>query len=264
MHSLLYAINIGTLAAWLSVSGASTVALYIKKQDRLPELKTHQVEEIVVSEGELMDVEMQAGGSAPSVEVDAENNQETLQQQEAATPEAPEVAPDIPEMPQLAETEPLPDVPALPEAKPDPAPSPDSVSVPKPKPVAAKASHNRATQTTRGTDRPVARRTESGTGTGTGSSNSSGAGSGDTGAARFAGGRMPKPTYPGNARRQGVQGTVRVSITVDESGTVVSSSIVSATNPMLNDSSILSTVNRWKFRPGARATRIAPINFTLN
>jgi len=263
MHPILYSINIGTLAAWLSVSGASTVAYCIKGQERLPLLKKHEMEEIQISEGELMDVEMLAGGSAPTQEVDAENNEELLQEQEAATPEVPELAPDIPELPELAETEPLPEVPDLPEPTPEP-PKPEALPAPKPKPVAPKASVKRAEQTKRGTDRPVARRTESGAGNGTGSGSTGGAGSGDTGAARFAGGRMPKPTYPANARKQGVEGTVRASITVDESGRVVSCHIVSASHPALDDRAILSTLNRWKFKPGARATRILPIKFTLH
>lgn len=264
MHSILYAINISTLAAWLTVSSASTVAYFIERPERLPELKKHEVEEIQITEGELMDVDLFAGGSAAAQEVDAENNEEILQQQEAATPEVPELAPDIPELPEVAETEPLPEIPNLPEPKPEPAPTPDAISAPKPKPVAAKASTKRAEQTKRGADRPVARRTESGNGTGSGSGTTRGAGAGDTGAARFAGGRMPKPSYPAGARKQGVEGTVRASITVDESGNVVNCSIVSATHPALSDSSILSTLRRWKFKPGARVTRILPIKFTLN
>lgn len=263
MHPILYSINIGTLAAWLSVSGASTVAYCIKSQERLPLLKQLELEEINSTEGELMDVEMFAGGSAPTQEVDAENNEETLQEQEAATPEVPEIAPDIPELPELAETEPLPEVPDLPEPTPEP-PKPEAIPAPKPKPVAARASNQRAEQTKRGTDRPVARRTESGAGTGSGSGSNAGAGSGDAGAARFAGGRRPNPGYPANARKQGIEGTVRASITVDESGRVVSCHIVSASHPALDDRSILSTLNRWKFKPGPRATRILPIKFTLH
>ena len=263
MHPILYSINIGTLAAWLSVSGACTVAYCIKSQERLPLLKQLELEEINSTEGELMDVEMFAGGSAPTQEVDAGNNEETLQEQEAATPEVPEIAPDIPELPELAETEPLPEVPDLPEPAPEP-PKPEATPAPKPKPVAAKASNQRAEQTKRGTDRPVARRTESGAGTGSGSGSNAGAGSGDAGAARFAGGRRPNPGYPANARKQGIEGTVRASITVDESGRVVSCHIVSASHPALDDRSILSTLNRWKFKPGPRATRILPIKFTLH
>lgn len=265
MNSILYAANIGTLAAWLSVSGASTVGIFVKSQARLPVLKVQDGQEIQVTEGELLDIEMFAGGSAPAQELDVENNEETLQEQAAETPEAPELAPDIPEvpdLPEIAETEPLPEVPDLPEPK--PRPSADTVNIAKPRPPAPKASVKRSDDARRGTDRPVARRTESGSGTGSGSGSNRGAGSGDTGAARFAGGRMPKPSYPANARKQGVEGTVRVSITVDESGTVVSASIVSASHPALNDRSILGTINRWKFRPGARATRIAPIRFTLH
>ena len=75
---------------------------------------------------------------------------------------------------------------------------------------------------------------------------------------------MPKPPYPANARKQGIEGTVRVSITLDENGNIVGASIVSCSHPLLNDPSIESAMRRGKYRPGPRATRIIPIRFTLN
>ena len=266
MSPLLYAINIGTFAAWLSISSASTVALLVIRPDRLPELLTHGREELVIVDGDLMDVDSFAGGSSSQTEVAEENNDELLEQQEAVTKEISEIVPDVPPVPEVAEIDPLPEIPQLPER--ELKPTEDTVNLakskPKPKAEVARSSIKRGETTKAGTNNAVAKRTTSGSGTGQGSQGTSGAGSGSSGAARFAGGRKPRPPYPSSAQRQGIEGTVKVSITVDESGAVVSASIISASNSMLNDRAIISTLNRWKFSPGRREVYTQSIKFTLN
>jgi protein TonB len=265
MNSILYAANIGTFAAWLGISGASTVGILVHGSPlRLPDLLKAEMPAIVMTDGEFMEVDMFAGGSAQASEVDTENNEEVIHQQEAATPEVPEITPEIPEIPEISDMEPLPEVPELPEpeAKPEIKPSEDTFSVQKKTPTTPRASVKRSETRTQGSDRPVAKRTESGSGTGSGSANNSGAGSGERGSGRISGGRTPRPPYPSAARKQGIEGTVRVSITFGESGEVLSCSIVGASHPSLNDSSILSTIRKWKV-PGRRGSATLPIRFTL-
>ncbi len=260
MNSILYAANIGTLAAWLSVSGASTVGMLVPPPPQhLPELKKHELPTFVFTDGEFMEVDMFAGGSAATSEVDMHDNQEMVHAPEAATPEVV----DIPDAPEVVETEPLPDVPDLPEEKPELKPSQDTFAVAKKSAPAPKASVKRSENRRPGSDRPIAKRTESGSGSGSGSGSNTGAGAGTAGKDRMSGGRTPKPPYPSMARKNNIEGVVKVSITFGEGGEVTGCSILSASNPALSDPSILSTIRKWK-KPGFRGTHSVPIRFTLN
>lgn len=265
MNSILYAANIGTLAAWLGFTSASTVGMLVPPPPQiLPELKTLDLPVIVMTDGEFMEVDMFSGGSAQASEIDVEDNSETVFDQEAATPEIPEITPEVPEIPEIADEQPLPEVPELPEPAPKPElkPSRDTFEVAKRKPSPPRAAVKRSESTTRGSDRPIAKRTQSGSGTGSGNAGNSGSGAGERGAGRISGGRTPRPPYPSAARKQGIEGTVRVSVTFGEGGEVLSCSIVSASHPSLNDSSILSTIRKWKV-PGRRGNATLPIRFTL-
>ncbi len=59
----------------------------------------------------------------------------------------------------------------------------------------------------------------------------------------------PKPHYPHNARRRGVEGYVTVRYTVTKSGGVTNVGIVSASPSGIFNSAALSAVKRWRFRP---------------
>ena len=265
MNPLLYAASIGTFAAWLGVTGASTVGILVPgKPQTLPELKTVEMPDIVMTDGDFMEVDMMSGGSAATSEVAEEDNQEEVFAAEAAVPDIQEITPDVPEVPEIAEVDPLPEVPELPEPeKPQPKPSENTFAIEKKKEPVARKPVVRRTETSRpGSNRPVARRTESGTGSGSGNASNSGSGAGEHGSGRISGGRTPRPTYPAAARKQGIEGTVRISITFGDSGEVLSCSIVSASHPSLHDQSILSTIRRWKV-PGRRGTSILPVRFTL-
>ena len=262
MNSILYAASIGTFATWLGVSGASTVGMLVHgKAQVLPELKTVEMPDIVMTDGEFMEVDMFAGGSAATSEVAEQENQEQVFQREAETLEIPQ--PEIPEVQEIAETEPLPEVPELPEPeKPQPKLTEDTFAVARKAPSAPKAAVKRTETARRGANRPVAKRTESGSGSGSGNANNSGAGAGDKGQGRISGGRTPRPPYPASARRQGIEGVVKVAINFGDGGEVLSCSIVSASHPSLNDASILSTIRRWK-QPGRRGNCTLPIRFSL-
>ncbi|MCW1886521.1 energy transducer TonB [Luteolibacter flavescens] len=260
MSPLLYALNIGTLAAWLTVAGASSVACVIKVAERLPELL------VILSDETEVAITPMAMGSAPPA---AEESADDAMAEDSATAEIPEIpevpeVPEIPEMPdipEMADLEPLPDIPDLPQKT-----SPDGTE--RPKQPAAKPANNRPKTSTNRTT--AGRKTnggsangQSGRGTGTGNGTAQGSGDSPVGADRWAGGRMPKPTYPASARSAGLQGRVTVTFTVDERGYVVNTRVSSSTNPIFNEAA-LAAVRRWKFRPGVRATASRPIVFQLN
>lgn len=266
MSPFLYALNIGTLAAWLTVAGASTVACVIKIVDRLPSLVDiqHLLDLDVSAEVNLGDM---AKGSAPPSDPTEEISEETAPQEQIA--EAAEVVPDVPEelpeIPEIAEMEPLPEIPDFPEPSPEPPKvvSPKTESAPKPRPAVARQATGTARENVTGA-RKATSNGESGNGTGRGSGTTPGSGSGAVGEARWAGGRMPSPRYPAEARRAGQTGRVIVSFSVDEAGNVVQASIKSGCSyPLLNEEA-LRCVRTWKFRAGARASANKPIVFRLN
>jgi protein TonB len=253
MHSILYALNIGTLATWLSVCGAGSIALVVKSGD--VDFEAMQVPKVEDSEGPDLDfdLEQMAAGSAaptdpevPAAEKEESPEEEVLRELLEAVPELPEIAdvvplPEIPELPQLPKPEPPRDPPVRASIKPASPPRP----------------------TSRGSEKPASS-SNSGSGTGKGSGTSTGNGSGEVGAARWAGGRMPAPNYPSEARRNGHEGRVVVLFSVDEQGNVVSAKVTGpCPHPALNEEA-LRAVRRWKFQPGARASLQRPIIFKLN
>ena len=83
-------------------------------------------------------------------------------------------------------------------------------------------------------------------------------------AKRLAGGRMPAPSYPSEARAKGQTGTVVVEFVVGENGSVVSAYAKSPSPwPILNERAV-SAVRRWKFPPGSVVKYTRPIVFKLN
>jgi len=263
MHPFLYAMNIGTLAAWMSVS---SICAFSDEGNGLSLLGLEDDEPMSLTDGEVLDLDSFAAGSSSMAEIDTEDNQEEILDQQAATAEELPLIPEVPEMPEIAETTPLPEVPEIPDAPPEPAkPDPTAMAEkPKARPAPRAATSDRAKETKRGTTGPVARRTTQGGGTGTGSGGTAGSGEGKVGAARFAGGRMPKPPYPAAARKENLEGSVTVVVTVDERGNVVDVSIRNASHPYFNDPSVINTCRRWKFRAGPRGSISRTIRFTLN
>lgn len=254
MSSILYALNIGTLATWLTVGGASTVACVVHVVDRLPALNDEGGEE-----AELF-ITPQAMGSAPPAEAPEAAPEESTAEEAVAEPEAlPELPemPEIPELPDLAELEPLPEVPDLPA----PAPVATRAST-QPKP-SARPTTGRPKQGSATTGRKPSSG-ESGRGTGQGNGTARGSGSSAVGSDRWVGLRKASPNYPSSARRQGQQGRVIVQFTVDERGYVVDAKIISGSPyPALNEEA-LRTVRRFRAKPGVRATTSQPIIFQLN
>lgn len=246
MSPFLHALNIGTLATWLTVAGASTVACVVRVVDRLPALNEG------ADEAAELFITPQAMGSAPPAEVPEALAEEATAEEVVAEPQA---VPELPELPDLAELEPLPEVPDLPapattrtESAPKPTTRP---SAGRPKPSSATAGGKPSSG-------------ESGRGSGQGSGSARGSGSSEVGSDRWVGLRKSRPNYPSSARRQGQEGTVIVQFTVDERGYVVDAKILrGSSHPVLNEEA-LRTVRRFRAKPGARATTSQPIIFQLN
>lgn len=261
MSPFLYALNIGTLATWMTVAGASTVACVVHLSERLPELiSIGQLEDFeATSEVNLGDM---AKGSAPPADPNQQvTDEENAPLEQIAQAELPEVpAEEIPEIPEIEEVEELPEIPDFPVAAPPKPVAPKVDAQPKPKTLARTG---QAKESTPGVRR-ASSNGQSGAGTGTGTGNTAGSGSGTTGEARFAGGRMGKPRYPSEARRAGHQGRVLVAFDIDERGNVVSASIRSGCPYALLNDEALRCVRTWKFRPGSRASATRPIVFRLN
>jgi TonB family protein len=248
---LLYAVNIGTLATWITVSGASTVAVAIKVHERLPKLN-----EVKPAEIELAFIEEPMGSAQAAAPETAEISEEDVLQEELPVPEeeVPEV-PEMPEIPEVAELEPLPDIPDLPV-------KPDGEIKPKPQPAVKRTSDQpkqpKRTQTTGRRSGPT------GNGSGTGAGTAQGSGSSASGASRWVGLRTGRLNYPSDCKRAGQQGRVKVVFTVDERGYVVNARVIGpCPYPGLNEAA-LKHVRGFRARPGPRATNSQTIVFQIN
>ncbi|MFD0892373.1 energy transducer TonB [Luteolibacter ambystomatis] len=249
MSPLFQVVNISTLAAWLTMAGASSVACWVKVDYILPERKGI---ELKLSDDEgLLDLDLEAAGSAPTDIADAEPTEDV------PTPEPVAVEP-VPEIPEVPKIEPLPEVPDLPEPKPDSLVTEKPKEKPRPQVVKAKTTGSAP----RSTSRPATSAANSGAGAGSGAGTAAGTGAGQVGADRFAGGRRPRPNYPSDCRSRGEQGRVSFVLTVDEQGNVVDVRIKSSPYPGLA-SATESGVRRWKFKPGARGSIQASVTFNL-
>ena len=248
MQSLLQVLNIGTLATWLSVTGASTVACLVPYGETMPQ----QERDLDLSVGEVIDLDapadQAAGSAAPGETTEATEPTETI----------PAPVQKVAPLPELAEVAPLPEVPDLPEPKADDLQS----SEPKPqaRPVARQAAPAAKPRPANGT--PGA----TGTGNGTGKGSASGNGSGDSGAGRdrISKGKMPRPKYPEECRRNNQEGRVGVTFTIDEKGDVVSVKVTKKSPYPALDQSAVDGVYRWKFPPGPRTNFSQTLTFALH
>jgi protein TonB len=244
MNAILYSLNIGTLATWLSVTGFGTVAGLIPVWHPEPQ-KAQLLDALPVSHDfTLGDEESGSPSPLPAPAPDAGSPASEL--------------PAPPELPELAESAPLPEIPSLPPAAESAAPSMVS-----PKPVARP-------QGPANPGKPVATRSTPRSGNGAvgsasgGSVNSSGSANLMSNAARLAAGRMRPPNYPSHARLNNQTGTVLVEFTVDASGKVISAYAKSSSSWPLLDNEAVRTVRSWKFPPGGIMKLQRPIVFRLN
>ncbi len=260
MTSIFHALNIATLATWLSVGGFGTVAIVVPVTLEALHRDDSSKDPYKDLESTFLTEDFTTGDLPPSQETD------TGQTGEADQAEIPfaeeETLPTPPEMPETAEVTPLPEVPDIPP----PAPAPSKSVAPAP-PKLRPTPTTRSTRQTR-SDKPTSATggslkgsaTSKGT-TGNGGSNG---GSGMSDAKRLAGGRMPPPSYPSAARSRGQSGTVLVEFVVGENGRVISAHAKNASPwPLLNDSAV-RCVRTWRFPAGKVTKYVRPIVFKLN
>ncbi|PTX97510.1 hypothetical protein DB346_21180 [Verrucomicrobia bacterium LW23] len=87
---------------------------------------------------------------------------------------------------------------------------------------------------------------------------------GVAGQARSGGSSFPRPPYPLQARKQNMQGTVRLSIAFNADGRVTSVTVIASSGfPVLDATAKSWVASRWKFPPGAGGTRVLPVQFRL-
>ena len=78
--------------------------------------------------------------------------------------------------------------------------------------------------------------------------------------------RTQAPVYPDSLRREGISGLVSISVSIDESGNVASTSVSKSSNPAF-DQAALDAVAHWKFKPAKKSgqpvavTVVLPIRF---
>jgi periplasmic protein TonB len=250
MSSLLHILNISTLAGWLSVASFGTVAVLVPAWRQ-------EAKAVKVVETKLVNKDFTLGDQG----ADLKTEEQAL---ESATPPA-ETLPAPPELPALAEQEALPEIPDLPTPQPTPETKPTE------RPAKAKAKTTPAPQPSTSppkTARPAGSSTGKPLITGqpggkATSEKPGGKATGMSSSARLAAGRMPKPSYPAEARRKGQTGTVTVEFTVDASGQVISAYAKSPSPwPLLNNEAV-RTVRRWRFPAGGVMTLSRPIVFRL-
>jgi protein TonB len=80
--------------------------------------------------------------------------------------------------------------------------------------------------------------------------------------------KTPPPQFPLQLRRDGVSGVVAVTIVIDETGAVISSTVAKSTNPGF-DEAAMDAIKKWKFKPAQKdgaAVKMkvtVPIRFNL-
>jgi TonB family protein len=229
MTSFIHALNVGTLAIWLSFAGFGTVGIILPLRQQaaktiLPEFTPISLNEITLGEAGI------SPSAPPASEIISESD----------VSDAP---PSPPETPTFETLPPLPEVPTLPiERAAKPA---------KNSPVAAPASSSPRSVT------GSAAKTTTGSSQVTGTAVLSEA-------SRLAAGRMYAPSYPAEAKRKNQSGTVNVGFTVDSQGRVISAYAKSSSGWPLLDAEAIRTVRRWSFPPGNVMKMHRAIIFQLN
>ncbi len=260
MSPFLYAINIGTLAAWLSVAGFGTVGIVVPMASEALKGKTEEVDPYKDLESTVLMDDFTTGELPPSQETDSGSTGEA---NEADVPLlAEETLPTPPEMPDVAEVTPLPEIPDMPE----PTSSSVESTAPKPTPPrpVAKTNSKNPTRSAMPTSPTGGSNQGKAEAKGTAGNGGQNGGAGMSDAKRLAGGRMPAPAYPAEARVKGQTGTVVIEFVVGDDGNVVSAYAKQACPwPVLNERAV-SAVRRWKFPPGKLTKYVRPIVFKLN
>jgi TonB family protein len=184
-----------------------------------------------------------------SMEASAEPSAETEPVLPVEIPEAIETPPETLDLPEIAEAMTMEDIFAIPTAPkiedalrpidPVKRPTPPAPARPRTAPVASSGGTRSNTS-------------QAGTAGGSGTAGSGGKG------------KFPQPSYPDFARSSGMQGTVRLSISVGPSGAVESVSVIGSTGFNSLDEYAASHVRRnWRWPAGTAHRYTLPLTFRL-
>ena len=237
---VVYALNVITLAAWLSVALGAVVGFTVAQDwtvtfaAKPPRLEVMSIVDI-----------------APAEQAAESENQDSATE----SPAAPEVVPvtaTVPTPPPMPEMPPLAALPEIPEM-PAPVIKATATKVAAPTPV-----------------KPPAKSTSGSSSSSSASSNSSANGNSPPSTATTlsfgsGAGRQPAPNYPLQARRSNQQGTVVVEFIVGVDGKVLSAWVkTGCPYASLNDAAVSTIRSRWKFPAGPARRYRVPIIFRLN
>jgi TonB family protein len=227
------------LSTW--TAGVSVLCLGVGLQGAMTPLVSEYVAIVAPADlgEEIMVEEFDPPAAAPIEESqDAPPEElEQVQEEEFEIPPLPEIAVPI-TPPEMAEITPLETY----VEPPPPAPKP----TPKAKPQSVKTTSKPKTTSSS---------------TKTSSSGTAGPATVFTGGGR---GRFPSPSYPSSARSAGLQGSVRLSVTVEASGMPSSVSVISSSGHSALDSAARDHISRrWRWPSGSVRKFIVPIRFQL-
>ena len=227
MNSLYHALNIGTLAAWLSVAGFGSVGLMVPGWEFVPKPAHPEILEVLT-----VTPDITVGADAPSV---------SPEESPPSPPEVPNLPPAILDIATITPLPEIPDLPPVPSLSVSPAPRPGR------QPTAARKS----TSASPGNPTPSTAPGNGRSGTGISKSNC------------FSAGHMPAPPYPPYSRRNRQEGTVVVQFTINSEGHVTAAFAKNPSPwPLLNQAAVRSVLS-WKFPPGDFITLERPIIFKL-
>jgi protein TonB len=229
-----YALNVITLAAWLSAGLGAMIGFSVRQDWTVAFAIKPKPLSVITS----IDI---ASPDVPLTEESVASEETT----ETSLVPITAVAPTPPPMPEIA---PMPVLPEIPEI---PAPVIKKVAT-----QVAPPATNRPQTKVSNANRPATENKPSGnTPPAAATSLSFGSGAG----------RQPAPSYPIQARRSNQQGTVLIEFIVGTDGKVLSAWVKTPCPYELLNNAALSTIrSRWKFAAGAARRYKIPIVFRLN
>jgi protein TonB len=238
MKSLIHGIQITTLSGWLACSLGYIAGF------RIPQTWQINFPEKPKAMKVLTEIDFTLG--SPTLEVPRNTTSDTAAANLAESPSTDAATPEIvqalapPPMPEIAPSQALPEIPALPT-------------------VTRKIAARTGTTSTTAPTNPSRSNANS-------SANSNSAPSTATTLSFGTGaGRQPAPTYPYQSRRANQQGTVVIEFIVGNDGKVLNAWVkLPSAWPLLNDAALSTVRSRWAFPPGSPRRYRIPIVFRLS
>ena len=263
MTSILYAINIGTLATWMSVASFGVVGIGIsgngddltsaaKAKDPYADLEAIALTDVFTPD---QDLAAQTTDTGTTGELNSDQADVPFAEQETL--------PTPPDMPEVAETTPLPEIPDMPDTTPS---SSDFVqAAPTKKRPVCKTNAKEATRSNMPTSATGGSPNGKVGATGKVGNGGQNGGNGMSDAKRLANGRMSKPPYPSELKSKGQGGVVGVEIIVDGEGRVARVTVIKPSPwASLNESTKNHIERNWKFpKTGTQSKFTRAIKFEI-